>query len=92
METKHTPGPWKAEKDSPNKYSTWSVYSMDGKTFNGFICQTSGNCEPNAKLIAAAPELLEALQSVFSHSKDNLLQLPEYLFIEIQNVINKATE
>lgn len=27
----------------------------------GYICQTSGNCEANARLIAAAPDLLECL-------------------------------
>lgn len=57
MTTKHTPGPWhlSAAKDC--------IWHQD----HGRICTPPNhaqvwNWEPNARLIAAAPELLEALE------------------------------
>jgi hypothetical protein len=51
----HTPGPWRFDKDNLNVYS------------NGLVAQTFGHLHngekaANAHLIAAAPELLEALE------------------------------
>ncbi len=78
--SKHTPGPWTAQKDirsqnlgkrpwNPDDPDTcdWAVYgpnlriaclecAMDGRTEN----EQAGN----ARLIAAAPELLEALKCI----------------------------
>lgn len=55
--TKHTPGPW--------KYSdlTKMVFSLDksGMDDKGICNVNENNFEANAKLIAAAPEMLEAL-------------------------------
>lgn len=66
MTTPHTPGPWrirygkrfeydyllKAGKDTPIAY--WSNFKI----------RTKKESKANARLIAAAPELLEALQSL----------------------------
>lgn len=59
MTTKHTPGPWhlSAAKDC--------IWHQD----HGRICTPPNhaqvwNWEPNARLIAAAPELLEALEDL----------------------------
>lgn len=52
---KHTPGPWNAHKYPDVK--TWSVAS--DKSIASKI-----ECEANATLIAAAPELLEALEAL----------------------------
>jgi len=59
--TEHTPGPWRTVG---NKAGSWSVLS-------GNICLAvlaRKDClewnEANARLIAAAPELLEALQNL----------------------------
>ena len=58
MEDKHTPGPWKANQGrdlafriSTDKQVVATISSGPGK-----------NAEANAHLIAAAPELLEALE------------------------------
>lgn len=62
METKHTPGPWAARK--PDDIGGSRVYA-DCK--GGSLIATPGymrdesESEANARLIAAAPELLEAL-------------------------------
>ena len=59
METKHTPGPWAIE------------YRTDGQsTYSPRICageqdaEFKAKAEANARLIAAAPELLEALDGL----------------------------
>jgi hypothetical protein len=55
---KHTPGPW--------KITTIADYTFIGEVDNTRdgqgICEMMGECEANAKLIAAAPELLSALK------------------------------
>lgn len=62
MNTKHTPGPWAARKDSSGKVTVYST-QVPGL---GTICKLG--CWPideeDARLIAAAPELLEALKSI----------------------------
>jgi hypothetical protein len=56
---KHTPGPWTLDKKSAISYG-W----RDGKPIRYEIaeCKGSASAEANARLIAASPELLEALK------------------------------
>ena len=61
-DTKHTPGPWKA-----NFVISGAAYIFGGdrnfaRVFNEW--QDEANREANARLIAAAPEMLEALYIV----------------------------
>ncbi|MFY2819696.1 hypothetical protein ACOTI2_08230 [Achromobacter xylosoxidans] len=69
MTTKHTPGPWEAQP--PRLGAAITIYAGDTP-----IATTASNTSPltmemhrrgeikaNARLIAAAPELLEALES-----------------------------
>jgi hypothetical protein len=59
MNTKHTPGPWKCVPDA------WIVAD------NGAVILTSqGMEEADARLIAAAPDLLAALQAMFDRIGD----------------------
>ncbi len=59
METEHTPGPW--EIVGPH-FDIYRVQSSD------YVCQASKAAgdwrEGNARLIAAAPDLLEALRRI----------------------------
>ena len=62
IDTKHTPGPWNSERAESSK-------CFDVKCECGFFVATchdgvrgESNAEANARLISAAPELLEALQ------------------------------
>ena len=62
--SKHTPGPWKA-----NFAISGSVYIFGGD--RNFVCvfnewRDEANQEANANLIAAAPDLLEALEELLS--------------------------
>lgn len=66
MKTEFTPGPWKATED----YDGWRVYKAEGKSKIGrvYICerieQGKDMGKADARLIASAPELLEALLSL----------------------------
>ena len=65
METKHTPGPWRVQATGHSfvveAHTHTEVISVDA---NGNPCRWSEYNEANARLIAAAPELLEALQAL----------------------------
>ena len=67
-ETKHTPGPWKASYD---RYERKHSFVGDGMWFGKISWTvTSDRNEADARLIAAAPELLDALQhlsDVYEH-------------------------
>lgn len=58
MKTKHTPGKWEIKTPNNSEYEIKSEY--------GHVCTIYGRgtieAESNAELIAAAPELLEALK------------------------------
>jgi hypothetical protein len=60
-EFKGTPGPWKVVSDSPEGSE---IESEHESPFWAFVSYDTPEAErtPNAKLIAAAPELLQALQ------------------------------
>lgn len=61
MEHKHTPGPWEPECRSGD----WVVISARDKNAVAWPNRPRGNeVEANVRLIAAAPDLLEALQSI----------------------------
>lgn len=62
-EAKHTPGQWFINRESSDCHDGKLSIEVDG---DYFIAQVDeGFCqEPNALLIASAPELLEALQGL----------------------------
>lgn len=71
--SKHTPGPWKiwdgwgSRKFAPVVVDC--IFEVDGKFVGNCICHvasTNENAVSNAHLIAAAPELLEALEDILS--------------------------
>jgi hypothetical protein len=66
--TTPTPGPWSVHGPyAANHGREWEVSSLDGHGIWTARCQS----EANARLIAAAPELLEALERVI-YIRDNL--------------------
>jgi hypothetical protein len=60
---KHTKGPWKAEQFDAE---SWKIYG-DGIVVSG------GVREADARLIAAAPELLEALRNMVNMARNGRL-------------------
>lgn len=72
-QTAHTPGPWLAEDYEGAGSADWYVVPHDHK---GTIAALTGlEAEANACLIAAAPDLLEALE--YADSEFARLGLPE---------------
>jgi hypothetical protein len=85
--SKHTPGPWKESKNVMEQPVIESV-RPDNDAF--IICQTFGpDKHDNARLIAAAPELLEALRTALDASWNG--PMPDYARDEARAAIAKAT-
>ena len=63
MDVKHTPGPWmKSTHGGISKYSIWSSSGQHIADTNTTKSIGFERCAANASLIAAAPDLLEALE------------------------------
>lgn len=64
MSVKHTPGPWVDESELATPTSRQvSSFSRDGNRVLQVVVASS-NLEEDARLIAAAPELLDALEKI----------------------------
>lgn len=65
MTAKHTPGPWEVRKypEMPNRCVIGSVLGSGGQGIAHTVGLGKGTDEANAQLMAAAPELLEALEA-----------------------------
>ncbi|WP_369952120.1 hypothetical protein [Ralstonia syzygii] len=99
MNAKHTPGPWEWDGnvwsyDSDNE-APWLVQS--GSDHRVFVLMGSIRCneEADARLIAAEPELLEALQEAISliesiDGRDNSCD-PKSDLSDLKAAIAKAT-
>jgi hypothetical protein len=76
MSAKHTRGPWAAEL---GRNGSFSIEAERGGIANGLLVLASRNEHPlmadqmhaNARMIAAAPELLEALQRFLKAWEDD---------------------
>jgi hypothetical protein len=64
----HTPGPWKDFVDDDG----YLIVQMDAAhtVMLGDMESTCGTCHANARLIAAAPELLDALEGLLGIAAD----------------------
>ena len=67
METKHTPGPWNIVES--NKIDEEAHIQTDLKSICRMWIQMDSQDMANARLIAAAPELLEALKALVADLK-----------------------
>ena len=90
----YTPGPWRdcaivISGDSEETYRC--VTGGDGVFLHGTGFQVSGFIKPaDARLMAAAPDLLEALQRIVSDDKE--YPLIDYdLIVQAKSAIAKAT-
>ena len=85
MTAKYTPAPWEMEV---SEECIWMIDSSFEQHFIAMIRKHFHNAEANAKLIAAAPDMLDMLETIENDSN----QVPEWLWNRIQAVIKKATE
>lgn len=89
---KHTKGEWVISNQGSN-----GLFITDSKN-TGAICRVYGlnslinsDEESNAKLIAAAPKLLEVLNKLYN-AIDSCIDLTPELLKECNNAIKEATE
>lgn len=101
MTTAHTPGPWNAATRNTHKTDAGvelvCITVMPTGGYRGPIAElqscdhihgiTTAECEANARLIAAAPDLLEALQVLVENGGIG----PEQMFHDARAAIAKAT-
>jgi hypothetical protein len=67
MSGQHTPGPWLLDQSA--EMSSISASGADGE-YIGITYMTLPNHEANASLIAAAPDLLEALRDMVTYGHE----------------------
>lgn len=88
---KHTPGPWRVERHD-GKTEIWSqnhfVARVDDALF--MSAKKHGLEDGNARLIAAAPEMLEALASALNFINGYGEQTKAGIIYEIKSAIAKA--
>lgn len=97
MSTKFTHGPWNVVNEIPGFTMIGGKTEDDGKIHNA-ICEVyqpekNKQSEANAKLIAAAPELLEALNEALDQLESwNNESEDTFTMKRIREAIKKATE
>ena len=68
MTKKHTPGPWEVQYNTV--IECWDIGKAGEERLAGLLASVlSSNAD--ARLIAAAPELLEALKNLYTATPDN---------------------
>jgi hypothetical protein len=71
MTHQHTPGPW--NYDGPNAQTAHIIHVADGEIAEAFSEWISNKqAEANANLIAAAPDMLEALEYIEAMVNDGI--------------------
>lgn len=92
---KHTPGPWQScphPADDRERFSHWVCEENDpGHNIGICLCETRPDSEANACLIAAAPDMLAALQRAIWFDHPSEMEEPGGLFHDIRAAIAKAT-
>ena len=97
MSTQHTPGPWKV-KDTSRPSEHTSRLSIVLASGSAIIAYPANGWPPNemaanARLIAAAPELLEALQNAGALWAYSSTDAPQQAWLaQARAAIAKATE
>jgi hypothetical protein len=87
----HTPGPWRVAEDSYGGFNRiWSADGYDIATCTGDGSIPYEERIANERLIAAAPELLEALEWAMKHVEKRGTETYENYFSKAQLAIRKA--
>ena len=105
-EAKHTPGPWSVEVDSPSGIGrTHAVYVCsaagwpEGQLARVNVQDGLGEREANARLIAAAPELLatlkdacEEIERLREYANNHGGMIDEIEYVEGRSAIARAVQ
>ena len=90
MNQTHTTGPWTVEEPHGYTGHPYAVAANEGHEYTCFIVQRA-DMKANARLIASAHELLEALRTLASVSSDNIDDYPDtQLYRMVQDAVAKA--
>ena len=92
-ETKHTPGPWMADRADNGATAIILANDPEGHAFNmAYLRYEYPERDANARLMAAAPDLLVALKLVAEAFKnDSHKRLFPVVFATVDAAIQKAT-
>lgn len=77
-QAQHTPGPWTAHRAFHFGHDSFMICGTNGDS-SPFLCRLTDdtpNYETNARLIAAAPELLELAEQIVLAADQNEGQIP----------------
>ena len=92
--TKYTPGPWRAVKEKAVpvfQKQHYAIYSANAQT----LLRSDYLTEADAKLIAAAPDLLHACQAIIDYENRGRAKgeprIPEEWYNQLNDAIKKAT-
>lgn len=79
MEHQHTPGPWRLGRASGMEFVIMSEGKHNGIAHDSPVCEMlspyrghSDNRAANARLIEAAPDLLEALEAIIDYAESDI--------------------
>lgn len=96
-QTKHTPGPWTFKLHDGWNSLTYAIYQDKGKESGYCVAEKKWSSinniqmeelKANARLIAAAPELLEACKDAIEFIKDGYVET----FPEVKQLLNKLEQ
>ena len=93
MTTQHTPAPWSVEIDHHTAAPEFIRAYVDGEMYDlaSVLCDETGNATANARLIAAAPDLLELARQVVLAADQNEGSIPADIVSGARAAIAKAT-
>lgn len=91
MKTKHTPGPWSAGRTIIVHANTLAKLGASIGFINTSDEERNAIAKANSHLIAAAPDLLEALQAINAHWEAGNFSRREELWAPMREAIAKAT-
>ena len=86
MKTEHTKGPWRI--DSQTRFGDFTIAAGENVKACEFIAKTQS--EANARLIAAAPELLTALEDIVKLANNTDFYLPRNWLEDARSAISKV--
>lgn len=94
MEAKHTPGPWTTDDIDQSDFYRYVIGEnkiVCRVRLKGFMGNKLEHAEANARLIAAAPDLLDSLSEIFDYAggADSALH-DEYVMDRARAAIAKA--